>query len=220
MGRFRCGMIHKQRPVILPTWRITTSRLSVAEAVAMMFGGQPEKRAAGGGDHIQVVTNAPSVEVLVEGSKSVQVELRGSSAHVAAPRVDGRRQSYSGAGGRSDQPRKPVSGVDCGRGGHGATPHVSVLFRLAQGPELGEFRFVSSSWCVAAMLGELLEELQSPSGVVRGCLEIERATVTDHDTGKRMEYYKPTIHACPLLGRSGQSGALPGVSVRPSDLLG
>ncbi|MYR61494.1 hypothetical protein GTY54_36545, partial [Streptomyces sp. SID625] len=151
VGRFRSGRVAEGLPQALDTWRVTTGDAEVAARVAGLLGGRPQPNEGGEGLAHEVLTKAETVRVLLDGPGAVasHMVLWGSKGIVH--RCDG--LEFLSPEEKKGRPcgcpplladRKPAA-----REGRGPSPSISLTFRIAAEPALGEFRFMSGSWQLA-----------------------------------------------------------------------
>ncbi|OKI24402.1 hypothetical protein [Streptomyces sp. CB03911] len=195
VGKFRSGMLNSlNRPVSLPNWRVTTGDPDVADTVASALGGESETWDTSGEDIYQVLTESPSVDIIVDNGDAIdsRLILWGRSGPI---------HECNGAvflGPEEDQ------GQPCGcppmladrkawaKSGRGPAPSISLTFRLASDPLLGKFKFTSSSWELAKVAHEYAEALDKVGGpaVVRLTLELVEFQTS---AGQDVAFRKPVL---------------------------
>lgn len=202
VGRFRSGYMNGRRPVALEKWRVTTGDPEVAEAVHKILGGdEPKEWDAKGEDRIEVFTDAETVEILIERPEHLRTEMvLWSMQGKPIRRCDGVEQHGENAEGapcvcpRSFDERKTAA-----KNGTGCQPSISLLFRLAEDPDLGLFRFTSGSWSMVRDLvrdqtEEKLRKIHEDNGgapiVAELALELVKFETKD---GQKRQYIKPII---------------------------
>jgi hypothetical protein len=197
VGRFRSGRLNGRRPESLSEWRVTTADPDVASAVAGMLGGSPQEWDTTGEDGIEVLTNADSVGIVIDGSDSIESRL----AHW----VNGKLVHECDGVEFLDDERR---GTPCGcpsllaerkhaaRNEAGPKPDVRLRFRLADDPDLGEFRFVSSSWDLLRTLHLVENDLDKVGAPANATLALEVVAFTPKSgpmAGRMVSYRKPVI---------------------------
>jgi hypothetical protein len=155
VGRFRSGQVLNGRPMSLQAWRVTTGDPDVADAIHDLLGGEePRSWDTESGESLEVITDAASIRVLLEGPSSIRSEmvLWGRQAKI---------RSCDGVEQLGTSPDDPDKGRPCicpstwrerkeaAAAGKGCEPSVQVYFRLADLPDLGGFKFFSGSWTLA-----------------------------------------------------------------------
>ncbi|MFG2292026.1 hypothetical protein [Streptomyces sp. NPDC048603] len=207
VGRFRSGRLVNKMPEALNEWRVTTGDPTVAERVAAMLGGEPEEWETDKEDNLEVLTNAPSVPIVIEpdgvdASFKMFVQGVGLTHH-----CDG----FNYLSPDEDK------GRPCGcptliaerklhaQKQRGPKPSVDVTFRLEAEPDLGIFRFNSGSWKLVEALAPLFKALDDygnstdgdePGRAVRATLTIENVSYTPQKgprAGQLISYNKPVI---------------------------
>ncbi|EYT79883.1 hypothetical protein CF54_28700 [Streptomyces sp. Tu 6176] len=201
VGRFHSGRVAEGRPQALDAWRVTTDDAEAAARVAGLLGGRPQPNEGGEALAHEVLTKAETVRVLLEGPDAVasHMVLRGSKGIVH--RCDGLEFL-------SPEEKK---GRPCGcpplladrklaaREGRGPSPSISLTFRIAAEPSLGEFRFMSGSWQLAVQLADLTDALERVDGPAVCDLTLELVVLTTR-AGRGVCYRKPVVT---VLGSSG-----------------
>lgn len=193
VGRFRSGAQVNRRPLALDEWRVTTGDPEVADAIAALFGGKPQSWAAQGEDNIEVYTDAPSVDIILDGPDSVRQSM------VLWGR-NGLIRSCDGVTQKDDQgspcacPSALRDRKDAAKAGHGCEPSIQVYFRLAKDPDLGRMKFFSGSWSMARdLVADGVEEaLENIGGPALCSLAIEVVSYETKDGVKR-EFRKPRL---------------------------
>lgn len=194
VGRFHSGRMAGGLPQALDTWRVTTGDAEVAARVAGLLGGLPQPNEGGGELAHEVLTKAETVRVLLDGPGAVasHMVLRGSKGII---------HQCDGLEFLSPKEKK---GRPCGcpplladrklaaREGRGPSPSISVTFRIAAEPELGEFRFMSGSWQLAVQLSDLADALERVDGPAVCDLTLELVVYTTK-AGRGVCYRKPVV---------------------------
>ncbi|MFJ9408592.1 hypothetical protein [Streptomyces sp. NPDC101393] len=198
-GRFRAGMQLNDRPVSLKEWRVTTGDPAVADAIATAFGGSSESWETKKSDSLQVLTTTDSVKVVVDSADAVTFRMalfgaNGKPTHVC----DG--VEFTDA-------EDPRFGQNCGcpsslserkagaKAGYLPKPDQSVLFQLADLPELGQFRLNTASWDFMKALEGVWADLDKVGGPAEATLSLELVQFTTK-AGVDVAYRKPvlTVH--------------------------
>lgn len=189
VGRFRSGAQINGRPVALQKWRLTTGDPAVADAVAGLLGGKPGEWVTTGDEGIEVMTDAESLSVQLTSLESNFLLWGRGSTPIRA--CDGARQSDD-AGTPCVCPPDIREHKEGARAGSACQPNIRAVFRLADLPDLGLFRFNSSSWQLAADANDLEAALtghggESPATISLKVIEYETKT------GRQVSFTRPVI---------------------------
>ncbi|MGW5116487.1 recombination directionality factor [Streptomyces noursei] len=194
VGRFYTGRLAEGRPQALNTWRFTTDDAEVAARVAALLGGQPQPNEGGGALAHEVLTNRERVRVLMDGPDAV-------AAHMILWGSKGIIHECDGLEFLSPEEKK---GQPCGcpprlegrkmaaRDGRGPTPSINLTFRIAAEPALGDFRFMTGSWQLAAQLPDLTDALERVGGPAVCDLTMELVVFTTK-AGRSVCYRRPVV---------------------------
>ncbi|MFD0276192.1 hypothetical protein ACFVHB_20125 [Kitasatospora sp. NPDC127111] len=176
VGRFRSGRMVGRTPESLDEWRVTSGDPVVAARIAALYGGTPKEWATEGEDTLEVLTDTPSVDIIIDGASAITSDMRlyGQFGSELIHHCDGveflddeRRGQPCGCP-ESFQARKAEAKI-----GRAPKPNVVTNFRLLDDPDLGLFRFRSGAWDLAATLHEVLEALDQVGGPARATLTLE-----------------------------------------------
>ncbi|MEU7186447.1 hypothetical protein [Streptomyces sp. NPDC045369] len=196
VGRFRAGQQLNGRPHALKAWRITTGDPEVGKAVAALYGGTPQSWETTKEDSTEVLTEANTVKVIVDGPDAVTFRMAlygmtGKPIHAC----DGVEFTDS---------EDPRHGQPCGcpqtlqerkaaaKNGHGPKPDQRLEFRLADDPELGKFRLMTGSWDFMKSLEGMWRELEAVGGPALCSLSLELVEFTTK-SGVDVAYRKPVL---------------------------
>lgn len=149
VGRFRAGHVIGNRPQSLDEWRVTTGDPDVAKYVFEELGGDaPQSWATEQEDNLEVFTASKEVEVILEGEKAIRQKmvLRNREGKVV---IDTDGEFYADGTPDPDADLTFQERKKKGNDGLGPKPEIDVYFRLATNPDLGLFRFRTSSWNLA-----------------------------------------------------------------------
>ncbi|MFG3244623.1 hypothetical protein [Streptomyces sp. NPDC048157] len=197
VGRFRSGRMVGRRPESLNEWRVTSGDPEVADAIVQLFGGVAEEWETTGEDALEVLTRAKAVGIIIDGPKSIAADMRMYANNQLFHHCDGveylspeeKRGTACGCP-RALKERKAYAKTG------GPKPNIDMKFRLTEDPDLGVFRFVSSSWDLTAALGDLEDELSEIGGPARCELRIEEVSFVAKNgpmAGQTVTYNKPVI---------------------------
>lgn len=193
VGRFRTGRQVGNRPESLSTFRVTTVEVETAEKVAELFGGKPAEWETSGEDFNEVITETDKVLVVIDGAAALKADMRLYGRSGLIHHCDG---MYS----LLDEDK----GKECGcpalmedrkafaKSGRGPSPYTFLTFRLADDYGLGKFRFQSTSWKLAEVVGNYAEDLAKIKGEALAELSLELVEYTTK-TGRDVSYRKPAL---------------------------
>ncbi|WP_367140418.1 MULTISPECIES: hypothetical protein [Streptomyces] len=193
--QFRSGMQVRKKPVSLATWRVLSGDPAVADAIAQLMGGSPEEYDPTKEMNLHVMTDAESVEVVIDGSRAIEDKL------ILWGRTGGPVHECDGVSFLSPPERK---GEPCGcpklmserkeaaRQGIGPAPSINVTFRLAHDYELGKGRFIASAWSLAEVVHEVKDALDAVEGEALCRLTLEHVSFVNN-AGQKVEFRKPVI---------------------------
>jgi hypothetical protein len=194
VGRFRSGYQINGRPAALSEWRITTGDPEVSEAVAQLFGGEPQEWEAKGEDNIEVMTTAKRVKVLLDGPNAIRqgMNLWGRNGK-AIRRCDGVEQTGEGAVGMPCAcPATFAERKQAAKDGTGCEPSITIFFKLADAADLGKFKFQSGSWSFVKDIVQPEAKLADIDGPALAWLGLELVEYTTK-AGRAVSYTKPTL---------------------------
>lgn len=158
-GRFHATTLRDGTPVSVGQWRVTTASSAVALGIAALLGGCPERNLSPDSP-IQVLTESSVAIIVVPGVEAVSTEIR-----LRGIRVPVRQQRDIASLPIADL--RPYAGA-----GASPYPRAALDFRLLAAPQLGPFRYVSSSWAFAGSLHGLTEFLHQGDRDVRAVLRL------------------------------------------------
>lgn len=147
-GWFRSGLTTGGRVQALSDWRVTCGSSTTATTVAGLLGGSPGTWETTASDRYEVLTDAPSVTVSVDGADCIVTDMRGWDATGLAHHCDGSRflAPDHRKGTRCGCPETLADRKDHARSGRGPLPNTLVVFRLADAPDAGLFALHSLNW--------------------------------------------------------------------------
>ncbi|MFB7919377.1 hypothetical protein [Streptomyces sp. NPDC056061] len=208
VGRFRSGRLVGKAPEALNKWRITTGDPVVAAKVSALFGGVSEEWDTEKEDSLEVLTDAASVEIIIESSDAVDASMKLFGMQGLAHHCDGVKflSPDEDRGEPCGCPPAFQDRKDKARAGRGPKPSVDVTFKLADAPELGLFRFNSGSWELVKVLHTVIADIDKAGGreyadddtvtvkggAVRATLSIENVSYRTK-AGRDVSYNKPVV---------------------------
>jgi hypothetical protein len=202
VGRFRSGHMVGRTPATLSEWRVTTGDPEVADEVHTLLGGDaPQEWAATGEDKLEVFSASPSVEIILEGPKSLRQQMttwvRGKLVFAS----DG--ETITAPDDKKGQPDPDADLTFAERkvkynDGTGPGPEITVFFRLAANPEMGVFKFQTGSWSMVRDLAQdqTDEKLAEINGPTRATLALEPVSFEAKSgamAGKTVSFTKPVL---------------------------
>jgi len=189
VGRFRSGAQIQNRPVALSEWRVTTGDPVVAKAIAELLGGEPKKWETKTEESLEVLTTTNTIEVHLEDVRSEMVLWGRGSTPIRV--CDG--HTMKGDGNKPCEcPADLKDRKDGAKNGSACQPNVRAVFRLVDSPDLGLWRFSSSSWNLASQVNALEGELADAGGAALATLSLELVEFTTK-AGRDVKYTKPVV---------------------------
>ena len=192
VGRFRSGRQDADgNPVSLDQWRVTTGDPAVADEVAALFGGDPAPWDTSGEEVLEVLTEAPAVDIILEDGDSIKASMVLMSADFKKIReCDGIEQSEDFGCADCVCPSGLKDRKAAAKAGTGCKPNVAVYFKLAAAPELGKFRYFSGAWGLLEEVPALQEKLDAVGGPALVEARLRRVSFTAKD-GTPVSYVLP-----------------------------
>ncbi|MFI5803501.1 hypothetical protein [Streptomyces sp. NPDC051561] len=175
-----------------PEWRLITDSASTAARFGRTFGGEPESHLADGAEQWEVLSERSTLPIVVDGPELVFMEMKLWDSRGLAHHCDGDvfLASTDRAGTPCGCPPLMTQRKERARFGQGPQPITTVLFRLADDPEMGVFRFRSSSWRFAETVEPFRADLATGHGSSLCELSLECVVFTTGN-GRQVSYYKP-----------------------------
>lgn len=191
VGRWRSGMqTAAGRPMSLREWRVTTGDPEVADKVADLYGGTPQSWQTQSEENLEVLTTESSIKVILDGPEAVKSGLvLWGRTNKPIRRCDGVTQSDGQA---CVCPSDINARKEAAKAGTGCAPSIGITFRLLDAPDLGVWRFQSSSWNLAREIGVAQDALDKIGGPAIGELRIEEVSYETRG-GQRREFIKPVL---------------------------
>ena len=189
VGRLRSGAQLQGRPVALSEWRFTTGDPEVAAAIAGAYGGEPQPWETNSEETLEVMSTVNSVEVEL---------LTVLPEFVLWGRGNRPIRSCSGTVQKDDLKTACVCPADLrehkesARNGVACQPSVRATFRLRDLPDLGVFRFSSSSWQLAEAVNGIEDALKAVGAPAPATLRLEQVAYTTKG-GRNVAFTKPII---------------------------
>jgi hypothetical protein len=193
--QFRSGMQVDRKPVSLAHWRVLTDDPIVAEGIAELLGGRAEEYDPTKDMNLHVMTEADSVEIVINGSKAIEDKLilwgPGGPIH----ECDGEffLSPPEDKGQPCGCPSTLAERKDLAKRRRGPSPAINVTFRLAgHGYELGAGKLIATAWSLAEVIHEVKEALDQVDGEALCRLTLEHVQYTNK-AGIDVSYRKPVI---------------------------
>lgn len=206
VGRFHSGHTvlnekGKAVPEPLDEWKFTTADRGIADAVAQLFGGQVTVDEHDTAEfNVSVYTEATKIPVIL-GADAIDADFK---------KFDNNKLTHHCTGSKflSHPSRDELVGKDCGCPPLladklqnaddliGPKPSITIMFRLADDPELGLFKFVTGSRTMLKVLHEYAADLGETDGDSVADLSLELVSYIGKRgpmKGKRVEYTKPVL---------------------------
>ncbi|MEU5149750.1 hypothetical protein AB0G42_21535 [Streptomyces yangpuensis] len=199
--QFRSGMQvynpekKKNEPVSLANWRVLTADPVVADAIAELLGGAVEEYDPTKELNLHVLTDSPSVEIVIEGSKSIEDKLILWGAAGPIHECDGEffLSPPEDKGAPCGCPPILSERKELAKKRRGPSPAIVVPFRLAgHGYELGVGKLMGTAWSLAEVIHEVKEALDRVEGEALCRLELEHVQYVNK-AGIDVSYRKPVI---------------------------
>lgn len=203
VGRFRSGRLVGKLPESLSNWRVTTGDPEVADRIAALFGGAPTGWETEKEDNLEVLTDAPSVRIVIDSSSAIDASMKLFGSNGLIHHCDGVDflSPEEDKGTPCGCPASLQDRKDKAKSGRGPKPSIDLTFRLADAPDLGIFRFNSGSWELVKVLHEVIEAVDVAGGAdadgkggspVEASLAIEHVAYTTK-AGRDVAFNKPVI---------------------------
>jgi len=189
VGRFRSGMQLGGRPVALTEWRVTSGDPEVMKRISELYTGDVESWETTTEENLQVITNISSVNVdLTAVNAGLTLWGRGTTPIRSC---DGRSQ-------RDDNDTPCVCPSDlkehkaAARAGTACTPSIRLLFRLQDAPDLGIWKFQSSSWALAEAINPIEEAVKASDVPLAATVRLEEVS-WENKAGEKRQFTKPIV---------------------------
>jgi hypothetical protein len=191
VGRFRSGMqTSAGRPMSIQEWRVTTGDPAVADRIADLYGGTPQSWQTKTDENLEVLTTESTVKVILDGPDAIRSGLvlwgRGNQP---IRKCDGVTQSDGQA---CVCPSDLNARKEAAKAGSGCDVSITISFALADDPDLGQWKFQSSSWTLAKEVGAAQDALDKIGGPALAELSLVHVSYETR-AGQRREFTKPVI---------------------------
>lgn len=199
VGRFHSGQSVDGVPEAHSEWRVATADRDVADTVATLFGGAPvEDPLSSSANFISILTDRASVPIVLSGPKALYSDLKLWNRSTLVHHCDGVEylSPEDRVGRPCGCPELFAERKQAARDMMGPSPSIELTFRLADAPDLGEFKFRSGSWAMAQVLHEYDHALKQVDGPAQAQLTLELVEFTIRKgprKGLAVSYYKPVL---------------------------
>ncbi|QUH01432.1 hypothetical protein HUO13_11980 [Saccharopolyspora erythraea] len=193
--RLRGGLVANGQPVALSTWAFTTEDPTIAPTFAEKFGGEVEVLDVEKGDDQRIVTETASVDVLIDGPKSLSTVMVLYGMNGPIHKCDG---MYSLLEDEEGEPCGCPAGFAerkaLAKKGRGPSPEIKLTFQLADAPDLGIGLYRTGSWSLVRDLPEIERELEARAGdtPIRARLKLVLVEFTTK-AGMDVSYHRPVV---------------------------
>lgn len=177
-----------------PVWRLLTVSPQAAESIASVLGAEPQRRLANGLQQFEVVAEKASLPVVIENPGRLTTQMKLWDSRGLAHHCDGHAflSPEADAGHPCGCPPDTAERRARARAGQGPQPVTTLLFRLAGCPDVGSFRFRSSSWRFAEAVQRIRTQLAAVGDPALCELAIQTVEFTTQN-GRRVGYHKPLV---------------------------
>jgi hypothetical protein len=160
----------KMIPEALSEFRVATASREVAAAVAQLFNGNVvENDESASEQFIDVFTDRSSVPIILAGPDAIYMDgkqwVNGKLKHHCDGEVflshlsdDDKIGTLCGC------PKEFAARKQAAKDEDGPKPSITFTFRLADDPELGEFKLQTSSWSTAEIFHQFEEDIAAAGG--------------------------------------------------------
>lgn len=205
VGRFHSGFMDRSdptsppQPVSLSEWRFSSESVSIADAVAERFGGTSVPDITSG--RLDVFTTSDTLPIILAGPDAINADMKQwSPGNTLMHHCTGKLflAPEEKAGKLCGCPALFAERKQAAKDYIGPSPSIQFTFRLADARDLGEFKFVTGSWTLAAILHEYTNAVQrvGDGGPVVATLSLELVSYVAKKgkmRGKLVEYTKPVL---------------------------
>ncbi|MDF9814507.1 hypothetical protein [Streptomyces sp. SPB162] len=177
-----------------PVWRLLTMSPQAAEGVASVLGVEPQRRLATSREQLEVVSEESSLRVLIKDPDRLTAQMKLWDSRGLAHHCDGSLflSPEADAGHPCGCPPTMAERRARARRGQGPQPVTTLLFLLAGCPDVGSFRFRSSSWRFAETVEEIRTQLAAVGDPALCDLAIRTVEFTTQN-GRCVSYHKPDL---------------------------
>jgi hypothetical protein len=162
-----------------PVWRLLTVSPHAAQRIASALGAEPQRRLANGSEQFEVVAEEARIRVVIENPGRLTTQMKLWDSRGLAHHCDG--HAYLSPGRRCRSPlRVPARhrAQGSGQGWPRAASSHDSSDRLAGCPDVGSFRFRSSSWRFAEAVQRIRTQLAAVGDPALCELEIQTVEFT------------------------------------------
>ncbi len=188
------GRVVNGKMLTRPVWRLLTVSPHAAESIASVLGAEPQRRLANALEQFEVVAEKASLRVVIENPGRLTGQMKLWDSRGLAHHCDGRvfLSPEADAGHPCGCPNTMAERKARARAGQGPQPITTLLFRLAECPAIGSFRFRSSSWRFAEGVQRIHTQLAAVDDAALCELAIQTVEFPNQN-GRRVCYHKPVV---------------------------
>lgn len=196
VGRFRSGMqTAAGRPMSLQEWRVTSGDKTALEQVGDIIGVAegPQEWNTKTDERWEMISTSSTVKIILDGPDAVRsgLVLWGRN-NKPIRRCDGVTQTDTGEA--CVCPSSDLTArKEAAKAGTGCDVSIGITFSLADAPDLGQWRFQSSSWTLAKEITTALDALDKIDGPALAELSLVHVSYETR-TGQRREFTKPVLN--------------------------
>lgn len=183
------------QPVSLSKWRVLTGSPDVAQGISELMGGTAEEFDPSKEKNLAIMTDQPSVEIVVAGVSAVEDKMILWGPQGPIHECDGSNflSPADRAGEPCGCPTTLKARKAAGSKGTGPKPSINVTFRLAgAGYDLGFGQLRAQAWSLAEVIHEVKNDLAAIDGEALCRLELEHVEYMSDKYGE-VSYYWPKI---------------------------
>lgn len=200
-GSITIGMMEDGQPIALDTFRFTTGKQEVADAVALLFGGSVVEGDVSKEEFLEVVTSADKLLVVADSPSALDSDYKKWDGGQLTHHCDGdaflsHPVNEDLIGSPCGCPRLFQERKDAANAKIGPKPDIWLTCRLADDPDLGTFRFRTGSWTLA----KVLHEVEDAFDMIGGAALVELSLTLVEYTPKKgkmrnklVSFYQPGI---------------------------
>ncbi len=190
------------------TWHIGASDSEMTSRLAALFGKPSDRPTEGCSRALCVDSRLTVLPIVIEATESITVRMVRRGGRAVEHLCEGGSWVVppARAGEPCGCPRTMAERRAMARSGLGPKPDITVIFRLADAPEIGRFAFRTSSWDLAGEL-ERIVATSGPAGLP-GRFRLHLATGEFVGSGgTRVRYARPGIGSEQTAPADGPEGA-------------
>ncbi|MCW7984078.1 hypothetical protein XF35_01710 [Streptomyces platensis subsp. clarensis] len=197
-GKMSLGRQVNGKVTTLDNWRIAVKEQQTADALKHLFGGQSVETEATNDFYIDVLTERPKILAVIDGPEKVYDDGKLWINGVLTHHCDGKAflSPPEKAGSPCFCPATMAERKAAAKEYRGPKPSIEITFRLADDPELGEFKLSTGSWGLVSVLHQVKAKLSRIGEPALVELEIEPVSFIAKNgpmKGKTVSYNQPKV---------------------------